>query len=1083
MAGLKSLLPITEYLISMRNAMKAGLALSLLSAGCCIALGAGDAPTDEQVRFFESQVRPLLIERCVTCHGSEKQKGELRLDSKAAVLKGGESGAAVTPGKLDESLLIDAIRYESLKMPPAAPLSAKEIEILVRWVEMGAPWPAGDKDPLPVPKREKITDEDRKWWAFQPVVDPVPPMGATGTWGESPIDAFLWKKMQADGLSPAPEADRVTLVRRLYLDVVGLPPTPAQVEAFVTDGSENAYARLVDGLLSSPQYGERWARKWLDLVRYADSDGYRIDHYRPDAWRYRDYVIAAFNNDKPYDRFVQEQIAGDELFPEDLDAQVATGYLRHWIYEYNNRDAKTQWSTILNDITDTTSDVFLGMGMQCARCHDHKFDPILQKDYFRLQAFFASISPRDTVIASQQQKQQHVQQLQQWEDATAKIREEMAAMEQPIRDKLADEAIGRFPPDVQVIVRKPEAERSAYDQQIRDLCYRQVYFEYEKLESRLKGDEKERWLALRKELAKQESLMPKPLPVAMTVVDVSPSAPPTLIPKKKDGPVAPGFLTILDAEEAKIDAGVRSGSTGRRAALAKWITRPENPLTARVIVNRVWQHYFGKGLAPNASDFGHLGGTPSHPELLDHLAAQFVRDGWSLKALHRRILMTAVYRQGTAHPQFADFQTRDPQNQWYWRGNTRRLDAEQIRDALLAVSGSLQPQSGGPGVLPDVPRRTIFTRSMRNSRDPLLDVFDLPLFFSSESSRNTTTTPVQSLLLFNSPEMLRYSASFANRIYDLPDSTQRVTEAWRLAFGRSPRPEEVRASQEFLAAQEVRLKQQAEGSAAPEVVTGRIPYRDGQAVAISPSAERPMMSITHDKSFDLQDFTVENYFQIRSIFDSGSVRTMVAKWNGAGGKPGWSLGVTGKGSRRKPQTLVLQMWGKKRDGSFGEAAVFSDQHVELNKPYFAAATVKMASSTEAGEVVFYLKDLSNDDEPLLIARVSHEITGGIQNEEPITIGGRGADAQGHFDGLIDDVRVSSAVLSEERLAYTAEASAEQTVGYWRFEPDPGVLSDSSGHRFDIASKKKNKDLEDPQRAAFVDFCHALLNANEFLYVK
>jgi len=1083
MTGWRIRWPILK--VKLKPGFRAGIWLATACAWLMLALiAAAEEPlSDEQTRFFETQVRPLLIERCVTCHGSEMQKGELRLDTKSGMLKGGESGAAVTPGKVSDSLLVDAIRYESLKMPPAGQLPPKEIEILVRWVEMGAPWPDSEKGPLPVPKRERITDEDRKWWAFQPVIDHPSPTGAPGVWGKNPIDAFVWQKMHAEGLAPAPEADRVTLVRRLYLDVVGLPPTPAQVEAFVTDGSENAYERLVDGLLSSSQYGERWGRKWLDLVRYADSDGYRIDHYRPDAWRYRDYVIAAFNSDKPYDRFVQEQLAGDELFPESLEAQVATGYLRHWIYEYNNRDAKTQWATILNDVTDTTADVFLGMGMQCARCHDHKFDPILQKDYFRLQAFFAAISPKDAVIASDEQKQQHAEQQKKWEEATAKIREEMSAIETPIREKLADEAIGRFPPDVQAIIRKPEAERSSYEQQVRDLCYRQVYFEYEKLESRLKGEEKERWLALRKELAKQESLLPKALPVAMTVADVSALAPPVRIPKRGDEAIAPGFLTILDADEAKVDAGLRSGSTGRRAALARWITRPENPLTSRVIVNRVWQHYFGKGLAPNASDFGRLGGTPSHPELLDHLAIQLVRDGWSLKSLHRRILMTAVYRQGTAHPQFADFQVRDPQNQWYWRGNTRRLDAEQIRDALLAVSGTLQPQSGGQGVLPDVPRRTIYTRSMRNSRDPLLDVFDLPLFFSSESSRNTTTTPVQSLLLFNSPEMLRYSASFAGRVYELPDATQRITEAWRLAFGRMPRPEEVRGAQEFLVTQELRLKQQAEGSAAPEVITGRIPYRDGQAVAISPAAERPMMSITHDKSFDLQDFTVENYFQVRSIFDSGSVRTMVAKWNGAGGKPGWSLGVTGKGSRRKPQTLVLQMWGKKRDGSFGEAAVFSDQHVELNKPYFVAATVKMASSTEAGEITFYLKDLSNDDEPILIARVPHEITGGLQNEEPVTIGGRGTDAGGHFDGLIDDVRVSAGVLSEERLAYTAEAAAEQTVGYWRFEADPGVLSDSSGHRFDIVSKKKNKDLEDPQRAAFVDFCHALLNANEFLYVK
>ena len=361
-------------------------------------------------RFFEQRVRPLLVESCHSCHAAAKQKGGLRLDSLEAILRGGDSGPAVVPGKPVESLLIEAVNYHELEMPPAGKLAPEKIDILARWVSLGAPWPARDRTtahaaPTVGPDgRRTETDlrgEKARLWSLRPLHRPdVPQVGnfspaEESEWSSHPIDRFIYRKLAERGLSPAPAADRWTLIRRVTFDLTGLPPTPEEVDAFLSDDRPDAYERLVDRLLASPRYGQRWARHWLDLVRYADSDGYRQDAYRPDAWRYRDYVVRSFSVDKPYDRFLAEQLAGDELDPDDPELRVATGYLRLGPYEYNQRDVGGQWDDILNDITDVTGEVFLGLSIGCARCHDHKFDPILQDDYYRLRAFFAPLMPRD----------------------------------------------------------------------------------------------------------------------------------------------------------------------------------------------------------------------------------------------------------------------------------------------------------------------------------------------------------------------------------------------------------------------------------------------------------------------------------------------------------------------------------------------------------------------------------------------------------------------------------------------------------------------------------------------------------------
>ncbi len=1071
------------------------LALQSFSGTLC----AQDRPNPEHLKFFEAKVRPLLLQRCIGCHGEEQQKGSLRLDSLSAVLKGGDSGPAVVPGKPDESLLVEAIRYESFEMPPSEQLAATDLATLVRWVEIGAPWPDGNGAVLRRTDSDKITAEDRAWWAFQPLQESSPPEVGQHNWVRNDIDRFVLARLQSQGLTPAAEADRRVLIRRLYFDLIGLPPTPAEVQAFLADESPQAYEHLVEKLLESPQYGERWARHWLDLVRYADSDGYRIDHYRPHVWRYRDYVIRAFNDDKPYNRFVQEQLAGDELFPGDPEALTATGYLRHWIYEYNNRDARGQWETILTDLTDTTGDVFLGMGMQCARCHDHKFDPILQKDYFRLQAFFAPILPRDDLAAQTEiERREYEKQLAVWETTTADIRRQIDELESPYIQQAAASAVEKFPDDIQAMMNKPADQREPLEEQLAALANRQVYFEYDRLEQRLKPEDKERVLALRKELAAFDKLRPT-LPLVMAASDVGPVPPPTFIPGRSKEDIAPGFLTVLSPEDVLVEprsnlpGSTQPNSTGRRSALALWLTQPDNPLSTRVIANRIWQYHFGRGLAANPSDFGRLGQKPTHPELLDWLAWRFVRDGWSFKNLHRLIVNSATYRQASEHPQFAVQQAQDPENMFYWRGNTRRLDAEQIRDALLAVSGQLDASQGGPGINPDGPRRTIYTRVMRNSRDPLLDVFDLPQFFTSESSRNTTTTPVQSLLLINSPQMLRHASKLTDRVWKehRGDPSTAVDRLWQLAYGRPANSHERQASLEFIKEQTDRIagKVDASGDRQPSVMgdaiqveTGKLPYRDGQAVLLKPDGQQRRFVVPHHERLALADFTIEAYFQIRSIYDSGSVRTIVSKWNGQSSKPGWAFGVTGRGSRRKPQTLVLQMHGTLRNGKFGEAAVFSDQHIELNKPYYAAAAVTMANVEEPGKIRFYLKDLSNDDEPLLVAEVPHDMVRGIGNNEPLTMGGCSADKTGLFDGLVDDLRLSRGALQSGELLFTAEGVAEQTVGYWQFEVEPGVFRDTSNSRLDIEPAVATQGPADPEYAAWVDFCHTLLNSNEFLYV-
>jgi Protein of unknown function (DUF1549)/Protein of unknown function (DUF1553)/Planctomycete cytochrome C len=772
-------------------------------------------------RFFEQNVRPLLAERCYSCHAAKKQKGGLRLDSIEAILKGGESGPAIVPGKPEESLLVSAINYEGPEMPPSGKLAPEKVAVLTRWIASGAAWPIRDRSPHTEQKSKagapgKLIAAHQTLWSLLPLHDSKPPEltnardASWSFWPRNAIDRFVLKSLRDKGLVPAPEANRTSLIRRVTFDLTGLPPTREEVDSFAGDQAPDAYERLVDRLLASPSYGQRWGSHWLDLVRYAESDGYRQDAFRPSAWRYRDYVVHAFNIDKPYDRFLSEQLAGDELDADDPELRVAAGFLRMGTYEYNQRDVRGQWADILNDVTDVTGEVFLGLSIGCARCHDHKFDPILQRDYYRLQAFFTPLLPRDDLTIARPDEWAAFQAKQAvWEQAAGAVLRQIKAIEQPYRDKGASTAMGKFPGEIQAILRKPEEDRTPFEKQIGALAFRQIAFEYGQVPAQIKGSDKARWEKLQKELKSFDVLRPVPPGQVLTVTDVGPVSPPTAIAREAGGKaIKPGFLSALDEVGAQVEVNpVGPHSTGRRLALARWLSRGSNPLSTRVIVNRIWQYHFGRGLVGTPSDFGRLGDRPSHPELLDWLAKELVREGWRLKPLHRVIVTSAVYRQSASrsNQELGSAQRVDPENRLLWKHVVQRLDAGEIRDAMLAASGELRRTIGGPSGLSNQSRRTIDTRMIRNSPEELLDLFDAPDGNITTPRRNTTTTAAQALLLINGDWGLARAEAFAKRIeQEEPNSAdveRRVVLACQLAVGRSPLSDETAEAIRFLGRQ------------------------------------------------------------------------------------------------------------------------------------------------------------------------------------------------------------------------------------------------------------------------------------------
>lgn len=1072
---------------------------------CSPLFAQGEKESKEHLKFFEMEVRPLLAQHCLECHSAESQKGMLRLDSRAAMIKGGESEeSAVVPGKPEDSLLISAIRYESYEMPPKAPLPDKDIAVLTKWIKLGAPWPGGDNAQIIRQDGDRITDEDRKWWAVQPVTDPQVPKGGDG-WARNEIDHFVARKLNEAALEPASEADRYELVRRAYFDLHGLPPTPEQIKDFVEDTRPDAWERLIDELLESPRYGERWAQHWLDVVRYSESDGYNEDAFRPDASIYRDYVIRSLNEDKPYNQFVREHLAGDEIAPDDPDVFIGTAYLRHGIYEWNQRNARMHWDLIINEMTRVTGEAFLGIGIGCAQCHDHKFDPILQKDYYGLQAFLSSVAwPMDRPLATPEQIATHQEQQQKWEKATQSIRDEMDTLIGNAVDASERNIVKQFPPDVQDIYNKPESEKTTFDKQLSYLVWRQVdraRRSYDRKKGLKKSPDKlKRYEELESELKKFDSLKPKSLPTAFVATDIGTAAAPTyLMTRTTKQEVKPSFLTLLDDPTPEITP--TSTTTGRRSVLANWIVREDNPLSTRVIVNRIWQRHFDKGIVPTPNDFGTLGEPPSHPELLDWLTKRFLDGGWKTKPLHRLIMNSAAYRQ-TARREPDPSQTNspsniDPTNRLLWRFPPQRLDAEQLRDAMLAVSGELKQRTGGSSVSGSTPNRSVYVIRKRNRPDELLSGFDAPLCFESEPTRVATTTPIQSLLLANGSWTLDRSRAFAKRLLNGKQelSADDIRVAWRLVFGREASDEEINQSLNF-------IQEQAQSITIPTPVpkypneTGLRPVTQHfesvkdlglgtKTLWLQPGSRFERLQLTKTDDFDDQ-FTVEAVVNLDRLYPDASANSIISRWNSNTSTNGWTVAVTSTKSAYQPNNFVVALAGRTVQDEPAFEVVASGLKVPLNKPVYLAAVISATTSDEdptSGTVTFYTKDLSNPDSEIETSKVSTSVVSRIQNPSlKITAGGR--DAPGHlWDGQFARLTVSHGVLPREQLLIGNQTQKATRVFDWRFNDEKGEEPAPNTKWLRSTQADETSAAETKMLRAVTDFCHALFNSNEFLYLQ
>ncbi|MES3022214.1 MAG: DUF1549 and DUF1553 domain-containing protein [Pseudomonadota bacterium] len=679
-------------------------------------------------------------------------------------------------------------------------------------------------------------------WAYQPVKAVPVPAVSQAAWARTPIDNFVLAKLEAKKIKPSPEADRAAFVRRATLDAWGIIPTPEEVQAFVGDRAPDAYEKLVDRLLASPKYGERQGRRWLDLARYADSAGFTNDETRSNMWRYRDYVIKSFNDDKPYSRFIQEQVAGDELWPERQDALVATGFLRGYADDTNSRNLVQKKYQNTTDMTDTVGTVFLAQSIGCARCHNHKLDKVSQKEYFALQAFFANVSATDKIPAVKGPAEiEYERQYAKWSEATRDVRARQKALLAPVIKFAEQYYQGRFTPATQASLKKLD-DPSSWTAQDRWVNHRYLMRHSDEvitsdLRTRL-ADYKElgqQYKKLGDELKQFDKIKPSKGSTTISAMTEwgRPDAPPTFVLANgiDDRPleeVQPGVPALFNAAGESINIVPTATSSGRRSALANWIASPNNPLTARVFVNRVWAQYFGRGIVETVSDFGRAGTKPVNPELLDYLAGRFISDGWSVKKLQRQILLSSVYRQSSAHRD--DAFKADPNNHLLAVFPRQRLDAEQIRDSLLAASGKLVDKVGGPSVFPPVPsnldagklwtvdpdaqdqnRRSVYVFTRRSVPYPLLESFDMASPQTVHSKRAVTTSPLQALQLINSDVVYKLSQELAGRAVREagPGETAQIERLYQILYARKPDKFEKATLAAYLDSQQKSIAKQA----------------------------------------------------------------------------------------------------------------------------------------------------------------------------------------------------------------------------------------------------------------------------------
>jgi hypothetical protein len=828
-------------------------------------------PSREGLEFFEKKIRPALAENCYACHSekSKKPQGGLLLDSIEGMLKGGASGQpAIVPGDPEKSLLIKAIRHTDakLQMPMGGKLPDQLIRDFEAWVKMGAPAPRGSAAAAASNYPAYNFDEARKFWSFQPVKDYRPPKVKYQAWIKSPIDRFILAKLEEKGLRPAGDANKRALIRRATFDLTGLPPTPEEVEAFLKDTSPNAYEKVVDRLLGSQAYGEKWGRHWLDVVRYADTAGDNSDYPVFAAYRYRNYVIESFNKDKPYDQFIREQIAGDievagsqatsdaEVEKSRQEKIIATGYLAI-SRRFGSRNK--EMNLTIDDTIDNLGKTFLGLSVSCARCHDHKFDPIPQRDYYALYGVFNSIRysfpgaeiyphPAEMVALVRGKEAENFykrqQELSEIDDAIERLKGErgVAARNKKMKDEAAAKAEASAEASKESKPSEPKRDNQTagaeektgelktsaklaadFDRDLTDNRKAQA-------SKRMPDEVEAEWTNVQKRKSELHASYTN-VPRAYAVIEGLPAN--ARIHRKGDpkslGDEVPrGFLTILSPGAALQIPKNHPGSG--REFLAGWIADAKNPLTARVIVNRIWAYHFGKGIVQTPNDFGVRGRAPTHPELLDWLASRFIEGGWSIKKMHRMIMLSHAYRMASDTAAMGRNSAIDVNNDFLWRFNRRRLEAEEIRDAILAVSGSIDRTMGGEHPFPPEPtwrfsqheqffavydsnRRSVYLMQQRLKKHPFFEIFDGADTNATTDGRAQSVTPIQALFLMNSQFMNEQSNRFAARAGKAYDTIrEQIDYAFRLSYGRAPGVEEIREAQEYL--RRTRLELEASGA-------------------------------------------------------------------------------------------------------------------------------------------------------------------------------------------------------------------------------------------------------------------------------
>ena len=758
---------------------------------------------------FETTIKPLLEQHCFTCHSIQNHQSGLVLETLASLLKGGSlGGPGVIPGDSGSSPLVQRLRGEKAPQMPlnGEPLSHEQVEAIARWI-----------DELEVVPVQESAEAAKPAWPWTPLEKPAVPEVSQKGWVKNPIDAFVLAKLEEKGMQPAPSVAKRQLLRRLYFDLIGLPPTPEEMEAFLQDDSSDAYHNAVETLLADSRYGERWARHWMDVVRYGDSVGGGLDYPLAHMWRYRDYIIRAFNQDKPYDRFIKEQIAGDAYRFYGAEGQIATAFMNLQVQVEGSGDQRRDF---LTDVVNTTGSVFLGVTLGCARCHDHKYDPITHQDYYRIEAFFAPMPkplPQPVAFTQYELPRQNPElwerKAKEWEDRLKKRKEWADGLRKQVKEITDPHRILMSPLDLK-------------DWVVADL--RRVPFSTSEL--------------VPKEISKQFSLIGRQnarfanpndpsryKPMAYVPSEPLGSvgyAPTTFLlkggdPDLKQEVVEPGFVVAASGDPEPVDLKGWSGS--RRKKLASWLASPENPLTPRVMVNRIWQHHFGKGLVKTPSDLGKNGGGTVHPELIDWLAAEFIEKSWSIKDMHRLMLHSNLYRQSLNNPRATEFEAIDSANRYLWRMPPIRLEAEVIRDSILAVSGDLNLLAGGPSFFPDLEddmmkrartwwepdpeeernRRSVYMLQQRVLVSPLISVFDGPNISESCDVREVTTVTPQVFALFNSKFAHQKSHAMAERIVREvgTDPGRQVERAFQLALQRQPTEVEKIRGMKFLGVQ------------------------------------------------------------------------------------------------------------------------------------------------------------------------------------------------------------------------------------------------------------------------------------------